>query len=147
MKIRPYQTGDEKSVIQLWTDCGLIVPHNDPVRDIERKLQVNPEWFLVSELDGQVIASCMTGYDGHRGWINYLACSPSFQGRGYATALMKRAEEILIDAGCPKINLQIRANNQKVIEFYQRLGFKFDDVVSMGKRLELDTVERGAVTI
>jgi len=80
----------------------------------------------------------MTGYDGHRGWINYLACSPLFQGRGYAKKIMKRAEEILIDAGCPKINLQIRADNQKAIKFYKRIGFKFDDVVSMGKRLEPD---------
>ena len=138
MKIRPYQTGDKKSVIQLWIDCGLVVPHNNPIRDIERKMRVNPEWFLVGKLDGKVIASCMTGYEGHRGWINYLAVSPPLQRKGYAKAIMKRAEDILINAGCPKINLQVRATNQKVIEFYKSIGFKIDNVVSMGKRLEPD---------
>ncbi len=138
MRIRPYRTTDEKRVIRLWIDCGLVVPHNNPIRDIERKLRMNPEWFLVGELDGKVVASCMVGYDGHRGWINYLAVSPSFQRKGYAREIMNNAEKILSDAGCPKINLQIRATNQKVIEFYKSIGFKIDDVISMGKRLEPD---------
>jgi len=138
MKIRPYKSGDEKDVIQLWTDCGLVVPQNNPLRDIKRKLKINPEWFLVGELDGKIIASCMAGYEGHRGWINYLAVSPLLQRKGYAKDIMRRAEELLSDAGCPKINLQIRATNQKVIEFYKSIGFKIDDVISMGKRLETD---------
>jgi len=138
MKIRPYQFNDEKSVILLWIDCGLVVPHNNPIRDIERKLEVNPEWFLVGELNGKVIASCMAGYEGHRGWINYLAVSPLFQGKGFAKEIMKRAEELLTDAGCPKINLQIRANNFKTVEFYKSIGYNIEDVVNMGKRLEPD---------
>ena len=138
MKIRPYRSNDQDEVIQLWQDCGLVVPHNHPTRDIERKLGVNPEWFLVGEIDGGIIASCMAGYEGHRGWINYLAVSPPFQNRGYAGRLMAEAETLLQQAGCPKINLQIRPTNQKVIDFYQSQGFKIDDVVSMGKRLEPD---------
>ena len=138
MNIRPYRHEDKKSVIQLWIDCGLVVPHNNPARDIERKLGIKPEWFLVGELDGKVIATCMAGYEGHRGWINYLAVSPVLQRKGYARAMMKRAEEILTDVGCPKVNLQIRAANLKVIEFYRNIGFKIDDVVSMGKRLVPD---------
>lgn len=138
MKIRPYQIRDEKSVIGLWIECGLIVPHNNPVRDIERKMRVNPDWFIVGEIKGKIMASCMVGYDGHRGWINYLAVSPAFQRKGYAKEIMKRAEEMLFEAGCPKINLQIRAANQKVIGFYKSIGFEIDDVISMGKRLEPD---------
>jgi len=142
MKIRPYQPNDEEKVICLWTDCGLIAPHNNPLLDIKRKLSVNPEWFLIGELDGEVIASCMAGYEGHRGWINYLAISPSHQKNGYAKEIMKKAEMLLRDAGCPKINLQIRATNQKVIAFYTSIGFKPDDVVSMGKRLNADESDR-----
>ena len=138
MNIRPYRHEDKKSVIQLWIDCGLVVPHNNPARDIERKLGIKPEWFLVGELDGKVIATCMAGYEGHRGWINYLAVSPVLQRKGYARAIMKRAEEILTDAGCPKVNLQVRATNHKVIEFYKNIGFRVDDVISMGKRLKPD---------
>lgn len=138
MNIRPYRAADEEQVIRLWIDCGLVVSHNNPVRDIQRKLRVNPEWFLVGEIDGKVVATCMAGYEGHRGWINYLAVSPSLQRRGLASQMMARAEELLRAAGCPKINLQIRSSNRPVIDFYKNIGFKIDDVVSMGKRLEPD---------
>jgi ribosomal protein S18 acetylase RimI-like enzyme len=138
MNIRSYRPEDEKAVIQLWKACGLIVPHNNPVRDIQRKLKVNPEWFLVGTKGEQVIASCMAGYEGHRGWINYLSVAPLEQGRGHATEIMAAAEQLLREAGCPKINLQIRADNDQAITFYQRLGFIKDNVISMGKRLEPD---------
>jgi ribosomal protein S18 acetylase RimI-like enzyme len=77
-------------------------------------------------------------YEGHRGWINYLAVAPECQRRGIARQIMEEAERLLRQAGCPKINLQVRTANAQVIEFYKRIGFKIDDVVSMGKRLETD---------
>ena len=123
MTIRPYQTADEPAVIALWEACGLVVPHNDPRKDIARKLAVDPDKFLVAELEGAVAGTCMVGYDGHRGWINYLAVQPSQQGRGYARQLMAEAERLLRAAGCPKINLQVRPANDAVIAFYERLGF------------------------
>lgn len=135
MLIRPYQSTDRDAIVQLWTDCQLIVPHNNPDRDILRKLQVNPEWFLVGIVNELIIASCMAGYEGHRGWINYLAIAPSHQGRGYARQIMQHAETLLQTAGCPKINLQIRSSNQSVIELYTKLGYTIDPVTSMGKRL------------
>lgn len=142
MFIRPFHPDDEEPVIQLWIDCGLVVPHNNPAKDIARKQQVNPEWFLVGEVDGEVVATCMAGYEGHRGWINYLAVAPSHQRAGLARTIMKAAEIRLRQAGCPKINLQIRSTNREVIEFYQALGYVPDNVVSMGKRLEPDEPHR-----
>ena len=136
--IRKYRTDDRNDVIELWSKCDLIAPQNNPKRDIERKLKVNPEWFLIGELSGRIIATCMAGYEGHRGWINYLAVLPQYQRQGFATQMMQEAEKILRIAGCPKINLQIRSSNTGVIEFYKAIGFKADDVVSMGKRLEHD---------
>ena len=138
MEIRPFKSDDEKSVVALWERCDLIRPWNDPHRDIERKLQVRPEWFLVGVVDGQIVAIVMAGYEGHRGWLNYLAVAPEFQRRGFARAIVAEAERLLRQAGCPKINLQIRSSNQSVIQFYRRLGYTVDDVVSMGKRLEHD---------
>jgi ribosomal protein S18 acetylase RimI-like enzyme len=138
MKIRTFQITDTKAVIQLWNDCGLVVPHNDPAKDIKRKLEVNPEWFLVGEVEKDIMASCMAGYDGHRGWIYYLAVLPQHQGNGFARQMMKKAEEILKAADCPKINLQVRATNQKVIKFYESIGFTNDEVISFGKRLKED---------
>ncbi|MFH0994645.1 MAG: GNAT family acetyltransferase [Pseudomonadota bacterium] len=135
MKIRPFHLPDQKSVVELWIKCGLVVSHNNPVRDIERKLMVNPEWFLIGEMDGDVIATCMAGFEGHRGWINYLAVRPDLQGHGFGKMIIEHAEAMLKTAGCPKINLQIRSTNQRVIRFYESLGYRQDPVVSMGKRL------------
>jgi ribosomal protein S18 acetylase RimI-like enzyme len=130
---------DEDTVIQLWIQCGLVVPHNNPKRDIERKMKVNPEWFLVGEINGQVVSTCMVGYEGHRGWINYLAVRPDLQRNGFGKQIMEHAEKILSDAGCAKINLQVRSTNQGVIRFYESIGYRQDPVVSLGKRLEADT--------
>jgi ribosomal protein S18 acetylase RimI-like enzyme len=138
MQIRPFEPGDETSVVQLWTDCGLVVPWNDPHRDIQRKLNVQPEMFLVACADGEIVATVMAGYDGHRGWINYLAVHPKHQRTGIGKRMMDEAEIRLRAAGCPKINLQVRSTNTNVIEFYKRIGFKVDDVVSLGKRLQPD---------
>jgi ribosomal protein S18 acetylase RimI-like enzyme len=136
--IREFRDSDTESLIALWQACGLVVPQNDPRKDILRKMKVNPEWLLVGELDGQLMGSCMTGYEGHRGWINYLAVHPDHRRRGFARELMKKAEEILREAGCPKINLQIRSTNTTVIAFYESIGFTEDKVVSFGKRLKKD---------
>ena len=138
MLVRPYRTDDEESLVSLWQVCELTVPWNNPHKDIARKLQVQPELFLVGILDSRLIATVMGGYDGHRGWINYLAVHPDFQGNGYGQGIMNSVETALREMGCPKINLQIRTGNDKIGSFYQKLGFTNDHVVSMGKRLEVD---------
>ena len=138
MQIRPYQPQDENAVVALWKQCDLIRAWNDPRKDIQRKLAVRPDLFLVGVLHGEIIACVMAGYEGHRGWLNYLAVAPQHRRHGYARALVTEAERLLRGAGCPKINLQIRTSNGDVIEFYRRLGYSVDDVVSMGKRLERD---------
>jgi len=136
--IRSYQPQDETAVVQLWLQCNLVVPQNNPERDIRRKLRVNPEWFLVGVLGGHVVATCMAGYEGHRGWINYLAVSPHHRRQGIGRRIMEEAEKKLSAAGCPKINLQVRETNRAVIQFYERIGYTRDLVASMGKRLEND---------
>lgn len=133
--IRKYQLSDEEEVIDLWRACGLVVPWNNPHRDIQRKLEVQPELFLVGCLDGKVIASVMAGYEGHRGWVNYLAVHPDYQRRGIGRRMMECVEHLLLKLGCPKINLQVRKTNLGVINFYQQLGFRDDNVIGMGKRL------------
>ena len=138
MDIRPYQQDDEAAVVSLWRRCDLVRPWNDPLKDIRRKLEVRPDLFLVGLLEGRVVACVMAGYEGHRGWLNYLAVAPEHRRHGVARAIVAEAERLLRAAGCPKINLQVRTSNQGVIDFYKRLGYSIDDVVSMGKRLEHD---------
>lgn len=138
MKIRQYDEGDQAEVISLWTECGLVVSHNNPTRDIERKLKVDPDLFLVGTNESGIVATVMGGYEGHRGWVNYLAVRPAEQGKGFGQMIMRIIEARLKDKGCPKINLQIRTGNSEVIAFYSALGYDIDDVVSLGKRLEHD---------
>jgi ribosomal protein S18 acetylase RimI-like enzyme len=137
LKIRPFRPEDELAVIGLWRACDL-VRWSDPQKDVARKLRVNPEWFLVGEAGGRVVATCMVGYEGHRGWINLLAVAPADQGGGHGRAMVAEAERLLRAAGCPKVNLQVRTSNLAVLAFYQRLGFTVDEVVSLGKRLRPD---------
>jgi len=135
MKIRPFLEQDRETVIKLWQACGLTRPWNDPNKDIDRKLAVQPELFLVGEVNGQLVATVMAGYEGHRGWINYLGVAPEAQGRGYGAQLMMFAEQALLSVGCPKINLMVRNTNHGVVEFYRKLGYSVDEVVALGKRL------------
>ena len=135
MTIRAYRPADEAAVVDLWGRCGLLRPQNDPRKDIQRKLKVSPELFLVGALGPDLIATAIVGYEGHRGWISYLGVDPTHQKRGYGREIVRRAEALLLERGCPKINVQIRSSNEEVIDFYHRLGFSIDDVLSMGKRL------------
>src|SRR3954468_19955251 len=101
MRIRPFQLADELAVIDLWRRCNLTRPWNDPHKDIQRKLQVRPDLFLVAEDDGAIIGTAMCGYEGHRGWISYLGVCPDHRRRGVGRALMIEAERLLRLEGCP----------------------------------------------
>jgi ribosomal protein S18 acetylase RimI-like enzyme len=135
MQIRPFHISDEEPVISLWQECELTRAWNDPHKDIARKLTVQPELFVVGLEADQLIASAMFGFEGHRGWVNYLAVHPAHQRKGHARTLMQWGEEALKARGCPKINLQVRSSNAAVIALYQSLGYGVDEVTSLGKRL------------
>lgn len=135
MEIRPYRESDQDAVVALWRACGLVRPWNDPAKDIRRKLGVQRDLFLVGSLDGRLVATMMVGYEGHRGWVNYLAVAADCRKRGLGRTLMSEAEARLREMGCPKVNLQIRRSNADIVSFYRSIGYSEDDVVSMGKRL------------
>ena len=138
MIIRTYQKKDLANVIKLWTDTGLVVKQNDLEKDINRKLMIDPDLFLIGEIGDEIIGSVMGGYEGHRGWINYLAVSPLHQRNGYARKLMSEVENLIQQKGCPKINLQVRSTNDAVLAFYNAIGYANDNVIGLGKRLEHD---------
>jgi len=136
--VRRYCSDDQRAVIDLWDRCGLLRPWNNPVKDIGRKLNANPDWFLVAVVRNKIAGSIMIGYEGHRGWINYLAVEPSLRRQRIGRRLMEEAEMLLQKAGCPKINLQIRSTNSEAAGFYVSLGYVRDDVISLGKRIDPD---------
>lgn len=146
---RSFTPGDRTRVARLWETCGLTRPWNDPYRDIDRKLDRNAELLLVGEAPaseaadgttttGRVVATVMAGYDGHRGWINYLTVDPDHRGEGHGRTMMEAAETRLLALGCPKVNLQVRTDNPDAVAFYELLGYSVDPVVSMGRRLISD---------
>jgi len=136
--IRMFEAADTEHVVALWEACGLVRSWNDPRRDIARKATVQPELFLVAVDDDEIVGAGMAGFDGHRGWVNYLAVAPDRQGSGIGRTLMTELEQRLEALGCPKVNLQVRAGNEHVLAFYRALGYGVDDVVSLGKRLIRD---------
>lgn len=138
MLIRAFEQADEEAVVALWQQCDLVRPWNDPHLDIQRKLAIQPELFLVAASGSGIIGSVMCGYEGHRGWVNYLAVSPAHQNMGLGRRLMQSAESTLESLGCPKLNIQVRDTNEGVLAFYEKLGYTVDPVVSLGKRLMAD---------
>ncbi|MGN8026120.1 GNAT family acetyltransferase [Microbacterium sp. 22242] len=142
--IRAFQRGDTEAVIALWEDAGLTRPWNDPRADIERKLAVRPELFLVAEepapADGtaRIVGSVMAGYDGHRGWLYYLASTSERRGAGIGRALVAESERLLRAMGCPKVQLMVREGNEQVLGFYDALGYERFTVSNTGKRLIAD---------
>jgi ribosomal protein S18 acetylase RimI-like enzyme len=137
--IRPFGERDTDAVIRLWQDCDLTRPWNDPRKDIARKLTTQPELFLVATdadaTTGEVIATAMVGFDGHRGWISYLAVAQDRRGEGHARTLIAEAERLLIELGCPKLMLMVRAENTAVIDLYEHLGYTLEPTRLLGKRL------------
>jgi ribosomal protein S18 acetylase RimI-like enzyme len=133
--IRAFRKGDEDAVIALWQECGLTRPWNNPGNDIARKMAVQPELFLVGLVDDKIIATLMAGYEGHRGWVNYVAVAPEHRRQGFGRVLMQEAEERLLALGCPKVNIQVRSSNLDALGFYKGIGYLQDEAVSLGKRL------------
>ena len=139
MQIRSYRESDEAAVADLWREVFPDAPSwNHPETDIRRKLAVQPELFYVALLDDELIGTALAGYDGHRGWVYYVAVKPPHRRLGIGTALMRHVEEALARMGCPKLNLQVRASNEQVVAFYTRLGYDVEKRVSMAKRLRND---------
>lgn len=110
-------------------------PRNRAEAAIPAKLAAQPNLLLVAVDGGAVVGTIMAGYDGHRGWLYSVAVRPSHRRAGIGTLLVKRAEHELAQLGCVKVNLQVRAQNAAIAEFYRTLGYEIEERVSMGKRL------------
>jgi len=136
LNIRTFEESDEQSVSALWTSVfGYPAPHNQPGKIVRDKLRLQRELFFVAVFDGRLVGTVMGGYDGHRGWIYSLAVAPEVRGRGIGAALMNHVEHALREMGCPKINLQLVASNAATAAFYEKLGYRIEERVSMGKIL------------
>lgn len=135
MEIRPIMDGDEEGIVALWGACNLIRPWNDPTADIALARHSPASEIFVGIDAGDVVASAMCGFDGHRGWLYYVATHPDLRGTGAGRKILATAEEWLADQGCPKVELIIRGGNKAVAAFYEAVGYKVEDRVLMSKWL------------
>lgn len=134
MNIRKYKHDDHATVISLWNSVfPSSTGHNDPNGAIERKVAADDGLIFVAAEGGAIVGTVLAGYDGHRGWLYSLAVAPEWRRRGIASQLVRHAEEALSQLGCPKLNLQVRADNEEVVAFYESLGFRTEARINMGK--------------
>ena len=140
-EIRPIKSIEHQQLIDLWLECGLTRSWNNPEKDIQRKLSFQPDLLLGAFQKEQLVGSIMAGYDGHRGWMNYLGVLPNFQRQGIGKKLVEVTENGLQKLGCPKVNLQLRYSNFVARHFYRKIGYCEDAALSFGKRLVFDSAE------
>lgn len=130
----PPDQNDE--AIALWHESGLTRPWNDPHADLRRAMTSPCSTVLAALDDGLLAGTAMVGFDGHRGWVYYLAVRPDCQRHGVGRNLMQASEQWLVERQVPKINLMVRATNVDVRAFYESLGYEDGEVVVLGKFLE-----------
>ena len=135
MGIADALASDEAATVALWQAAGLTRPWNDSAADFRLAL-ANPTSTVLLACEGDALAgSVMVGFDGHRGWVYYLATDPAWRGRGVGLTLMAAAEDWLRARDCPKIQLMVRGDNLAAKGFYAAIGYEVQDVVTIGKRL------------
>jgi len=127
--------GDAGAVVALWDACGLTRPWNDAHADFALAVAGPASAVLVAREGGALAGSVMVGFDGHRGWVYYLAVAPGRRRGGIGRALMAAAEVWLRVRGAPKIQLMVREDNAAALGFYEALGLERQKVVTLGRFL------------
>ncbi|WP_374446109.1 GNAT family acetyltransferase [Stella sp.] len=136
MEVRSYRPEDFAAIVALWGACGLHPSRSDTPVSLARKLERDPDLFLVvADGEGGIVGSIIGSYDGRRGWINRLAVAPGLRGRAIGRLLVETVERRLAERGCDKVNLLVEPDNRRVVDYYDRLGYRTDELVFMEKWL------------
>lgn len=133
--IEPLDATAIPSLVALWEDCGLTRPWNDAAADARLALEGPASAILGIRDEGALLGSVMVGFDGHRGWVYYVAVTPGHRRAGLARALMAAAEDWLRERGAPAVRLMVREENAVACGFYRALGYETQQVATLGKRL------------
>lgn len=133
--IAPLSLDDIPALTALWEACGLTRPWNDPARDARLAIEGATSVILGHRDVDVLIGSVMVGFDGHRGWVYYLAVAPGRRREGLGGLLMAAAEAWLRERGAPKLQLMVRTSNAEALGFYQALGLERQEVVTLGRFL------------
>ena len=133
--IGPLAPAEVEAAVALWDEADLLRPWNDPRADIARALRAPSATVLAGRFDGALVATIIVGWDGHRGWIYYLAVAAAERRRGFGARMLRAAEAWLAERGAPKLNLLVRAENATVVGFYEAMGYRRGDVLMMQRAL------------
>src|SRR5712692_6544649 len=139
MRLREFQLEqDYPAVIALWQTAGpgIHVSPSDSPGEIAKKLQRDPDLFLVAEADERIVGTVLGGFDGRRGLVYHLVVDEAWRERGIGSALMDELEARLKARGCLKAFLIVHSENSGVIGFYERRGWQVMDVLLMGKEFD-----------
>ncbi len=129
---------DYENVIELWQNAGdgIHLGRSDSYAEIAKKLQRDPQLFLVAERDGYLIGAVMGGFDGRRGLVYHLAVRHADRQRGVATALMNELEKRFREIGCRRVYLLVTPENLSAQRFYEKRGWQRMEIITYGKDLE-----------
>jgi ribosomal protein S18 acetylase RimI-like enzyme len=128
---------DYPAVFALWSNAGpgIHMRKSDTPEEIAKKLQRDPDLFLVAETDGEIIGAVIGGFDGRRGVVYHLAVAPDRRQIGIGDALMTELENRLRAKGCIRMNLLVDTANVGAVRFYERQGWDRLDLFVYGKDL------------
>ena len=142
VEIRDLLPHEAERAVELWAQCGLTRPWNDPNADLARALATPSSTVLAAVAAEALIGTAMVGHDGHRGWVYYLAVAPDRRREGVGRRLMAAGEAWLRDRGAPKVQLMVRQGNAAVVEFYAALGYADQQTLVLGRFLDPELEER-----
>jgi ribosomal protein S18 acetylase RimI-like enzyme len=137
MQIGKLTSEEANSAATLWEEAGLVRSWNDPHADIAAALACPTATILAARDGARIVGTVMAGYDGHRGWLYYVAVADDQRGTGLGRALVEAAEHWLAAQGARVIRLMVRAENDAVTGFYEALGYEDGQMIVMGKRLSI----------
>jgi ribosomal protein S18 acetylase RimI-like enzyme len=103
IQIRSFQQPDDYgAVLDLWdrSGPGVHVGRSDTFDEIRKKLNRDPDLFLITESGGEIIGAVLGGYDGRRALVYHLAVSKDHRQQGNGKALMETLEDRLQEKGC-----------------------------------------------
>jgi len=126
LTIRQFTMDDYDTVYALWSRAGegIHLRRSDERSEILKKIQRDPDLFLLAEVDGQIVGAVMGGFDGRRGMVYHLAVDRPYQGRGIGKRLMAELESRLKVKGCIKYYLLVTHENVEAQAFYRHLGWE-----------------------
>lgn len=124
---------DYAHTVAFWRgiEKGMNVGRSDTPEEIQKKLERDPDLFLVAEIDKEIIGTVIGAFDGRRGMIYHLAVHKRFRGQGIGAMLLAEVEKRLQAKGCLKCLMHVLDDNTEAIQFYKNKGWRHatEDVV------------------